>query len=142
VNVWIALTYEGHAHHRAAREWFESLGVDARLSFCRITQIAFLRLLTTEAVMKDEVLSQARAWKTYDQWFEDERISFLQEPSGLEPAFRRKARSPHPTPKDWADSYLAAFAASANLVLVTFDHPLQQRTQPSVLLLSTNTPAS
>lgn len=46
--------------------------------FCRITQLIFLRLITTEAVMgKDEVLSQRQAWNVYDQWFEDSRDFIL-----------------------------------------------------------------
>ena len=64
MNVWMALSFQGPVHHHIARAWFESLdgGDDARLCFCRITQLSFLRLITTEAVMgKDEVLSQRRA---------------------------------------------------------------------------------
>lgn len=105
-----------------------------------MTQLGFLRLLTTEAVMKDEVLSQADAWKAYDRWLEDGRISFLEEPSELEDVFRRKTRSSKPTPKDWADSYLAAFATSAAVTLVTFDRPLQRRLAPSLLLLPPDLP--
>ena len=53
VNVWMALSFQGHVHHEIAREWFESLDDpdDARLCFCRITQLSFLRLITAEAVM-------------------------------------------------------------------------------------------
>ncbi len=69
----------------------------------------------------DDVLSQAEAWNTYDQWLEDERVSFLPEPPGLELAFRALSRRHRPAPKDWADSYLAAFASASNLTLVTFD---------------------
>ncbi len=58
----MALSFQGHVHHNIAREWFELLDDrdDARLCFCRVTQLSFLRLITTEAVMgKDEVLSEA-----------------------------------------------------------------------------------
>jgi predicted nucleic acid-binding protein len=73
----VALTFQSHFHHDIARAWFESLDPkdEARLCFCRITQLSFLRLITTETVMgKDEVLSQRQAWDVYDRWFEDSRI--------------------------------------------------------------------
>lgn len=134
VNVWIALTYEGHIHHGVARNWFESLGANARLFFCRITQLELLRLLTTEIVMGKEVLSQREAWNAYDRWLEDDRVSFLGEPSELEQAFRAMSRQPRPAPKDWADSYLAAFALASNLTLVTFDRDFQGKANHVVFL--------
>src|SRR5437762_304208 len=135
VNVWLALTYEGHIHHEVARAWLAEVGPDSRLFFCRITQLALLRLLTTEAVMgKEEVLSQKKAWRAYDQWIKDRRITLMQEPANLDPPFRRLSRSLQPSPKDWADSYLAAFALSAELTLVTFDRALHRRLKRSLLL--------
>ncbi len=68
INVWVALTYEGHAHHRNAATWFATLTTDVSLVFCRLTQLGLLRLLTTEAVMGDEVMTQPGAWAAYDQW--------------------------------------------------------------------------
>ena len=138
VNVWVALTLHSHVHHHIARNWFESLDAkdDARLCFCRITQLSFLRLITTEAVMgHDEVLSQRQAWEVYDRWFEDSRVLFLDEPGNLEKELRGILRQTRPAAKDWADSYLLAFAESADLSLVTFDRALKQKNQ-SVLLLN------
>jgi uncharacterized protein len=137
VNVWLALSFQGHVHHDIAREWFGSLDDrdDARLCFCRITQLSFLRLITTEAVMgKDEVLSRRQAWNVYDQWFEDSRVFFLEEPANLKKMFCGISRRARPTAKDWADSYLLAFAEAADLSVVTFDRAIKQR-DGSVLLL-------
>ena len=137
VNVWVALTFQGHFHHDIARAWFDSLDAkdEARLCFCRITQLSFLRLITTEAVMgKDEVLSQGQAWEVYDRWFEDSRVFFLEEPANLEKAFRGVSRRSRPAAKDWADSYLLAFAEVADLSVVTFDRALKQK-DGTVLLL-------
>lgn len=81
VNVWIALTYGGHEDHSIARTWFEALDMDARVCFCRFTQISLLRLLTTSAVMgTDEVMTQVQAWSAYDRWKQDGRVLFLEEP--------------------------------------------------------------
>ena len=55
INVWVALTYEGHAHHSNAANWFATLSPDATFAFCRFTQLGLWRLLTAEAVMGDEV---------------------------------------------------------------------------------------
>ena len=133
----MALTLHSHFHHTIARTWFESLDPqdDARLCFCRITQLSFLQLITTEAVMgQDEVLSPRQAWEVYDRWFEDSRVFFLDEPGNLEKMLRGISRQPRPAAKDWADSYLLAFAEAADLSLVTFDRALKQKNR-SVLLL-------
>ena len=135
INVWVALTYDRHVHHIAARKWFENLAPMARLFFCRLTQLGLLRLLSAAAVMgPGEVKSQQEAWKAYDRWLQDERIEFLDEPAGLETQFRALTRSPLASPKDWADSFLLAFASAADLRLVTFDQALRQK-DANVLLL-------
>ena len=135
INVWIALTYEGHIHHVIARSWFGSVGPASRLFFCRFTQLGLLRLLTAEAVMgRDEVMNQEAAWGAYDRWLQDDRVGFLDEPAGLDAGFRALTRLRHPAPKDWADSYLAAFADVSQLTLVTFDRALQTKTTHVLLL--------
>lgn len=121
INVWVALTHTAHVHHDVARDWFTELPADARFSFCRITQLGFLRLLTAEAVMGDEVLSQSEAWAIYDRWLEDRRVTLSDEPPALERRFRALTRSRHASPKAWGDAYLAAFADAAQFTLVTFD---------------------
>lgn len=135
VNVWVALTYGGHEHHSVAKKWFESLDSEARVCFCRFTQISLLRLLTTSALMgDDEVMTQAQAWNAYDQWKGDGRVFLVEEPSNVEPAVRALTRQLRPNPKNWADGYLAAFAAVSGMQLVTFDRALHGRVD-SILLL-------
>jgi toxin-antitoxin system PIN domain toxin len=135
INVWIALTIDRHVHHSRATGWFESIGGSGRLFFCRFTQMGLLRLLTLEAVMgQKEVMAQADAWKAYDRWLEDERVGFLDEPTEIETAFRSLTQSGQAAPKDWADSYLAAFATAAHLTLVTFDRAFSNKARQLVLL--------
>jgi toxin-antitoxin system PIN domain toxin len=135
INVWVALTYEGHIHHASARTWFTSVGTSGRLFFCRFTQLGLLRLLTAEAVMgRDEVMTQEGAWGAYDRWLQDPRVAFLEEPAGIEDPFRAMTRSRHSAPKHWADSYLAAFAMASQLTLVTFDQAFQSKTKQLLLL--------
>jgi toxin-antitoxin system PIN domain toxin len=127
INVWIALTYQGHIHHGRAAEWFSTIPPDSRLFFCRFTQMGFLRLLTAEAVMGDELMSQRQAWQIYDRWLQDDRVACLDEPSGLERIFRNLTRLRQPATKDWADSYLCAFASASQLSIVTFDRSLSRK---------------
>ena len=77
VNVWVALTHGRHVHHSVAHDWLSSLDDDARLCFCRITQLGLLRLLTAEAVMGDETMGQVDAWSVYDRWLANDRVTFL-----------------------------------------------------------------
>lgn len=136
VNVWIALTFDGHFHYSPSRSWLDSLPDDAQLYFCRLTQISFLRLLTTSAVMGDQTQSQATAWQTYDKWLKDGPASYIEEPAELERTFRAKSGSSLVAPKDWADSYVSAFAQVSGLQLVTLDQSLHRRTTDSILLHS------
>jgi uncharacterized protein len=135
INVWLALTYDRHVHHQKAYEWLDRLAPTAHLFFCRLTQLGLLRLLTAPAVMgPDQARSQRQAWGAYDRWLEDERVEFMDEPSELEGYFRRLTRSSNASPKDWADSYLAAFARSSRLTVVTFDRGFQNKVEDLVLL--------
>jgi toxin-antitoxin system PIN domain toxin len=134
INVWVALTYEGHAHHAHAADWFATLPLDASFAFCRFTQLGLLRLLTAKAVMADEVMTQPQAWAAYDQWLADPRVAFIEEPVDIETRFRTLTRRRQPATKDWADSYLAAFAAVAQLTLVTFDQGLRSKAKSTIVL--------
>jgi uncharacterized protein len=134
INVWVALTYEGHAQHRIAATWFDTLTADVGLVFCRLTQLGLLRLLTAEGVMGDEVMTQPQAWAAYDRWHDDPRVELMNEPAALDAHFRALTRLRQPATKDWADSYLAAFATAGHLRLVTFDKALRTKTKSSVML--------
>src|SRR5206468_7677711 len=103
--------------------------------FGRFTQLGLLRLLTNEQVMGVDVMSQRAAWQAYHHWFDDDRVGFHAEPESpsFEKLFQTLSSRPRPSPKLWADAYLAAFARTANLTLVTFDQGL--RAMPSLPLL-------
>lgn len=97
--------------------------------------MGLLRLLTTSAVMgEDEVLTQLQAWRVYDACVADGRTLFLEESPTIEVRFRAFTQEERASPKDWADSYLLAFASEAGLTLVTFDRALQKKSKEAVLL--------
>ena len=60
VNVWVALNHDQHQHHAAAKRWYEAIPDSARLVFCRQTQLGLFRILTTVAVMGNEIVTQHR----------------------------------------------------------------------------------
>lgn len=93
IHVWIALTWDGHVHHRRAADWFAELDDDSRLFFCRFTQLGVLRLLTSEAVMGQDVLTQRSAWQAYDRWHDDERVGSSTSPSISKLGFDRSHAS-------------------------------------------------
>ena len=134
VNTWLALVAEGHVHHRAAREWFLSLG-EREAVFCRITQMGLLRLLTQPAVMNKGAMTPEQAWKAYQSLRHDSRVAFAGEPIGLESTWMRlmnEAASAHA----WTDAYLAAFALGHQYTLVSFDRGFQRWKELSLRLLT------
>jgi uncharacterized protein len=58
-NVWLALVWGRHIHSEKAREWFDS--ATGQFFFCRFTQLALLRLITTEAIMGKDVKTMSEA---------------------------------------------------------------------------------
>jgi uncharacterized protein len=83
--------------------------------------MGLLRLLTTEAVMGNDVLSSREAWRAYKSILADERITFVPEPFTLEQEWRKLTGQTKPTPKLWTDAYLCAFARAGGMRLVTMD---------------------
>lgn len=134
INVWLAVSYHGHSHHETALSWFGSLEEDAVLVFCRHTQLGWFRLLTTEAVLGRDVRSQLECWALFDDWIEGGKAILSDDPARLNDSFRNRASTGSPSPKVWADAYLAAFAETGKLTLVTFDRALAGKVDGAVLL--------
>ncbi len=124
VNVWLALTLSAHSHHGVARTWFDAQPESAGLCFCRATQQGLVRLLTTERILAaygNPPLSNREAWAVYARFREDDRITFANEPEGVEETWGKLALRGTPSPKLWMDAWLAAFAIQSASQLVTTD---------------------
>lgn len=134
VNVWLALSTPDHQHFTKAWDWYTALPTGVSLHFCRFTQISLLRLLTTASVMGQGTLNQIEAWEAYDRWLDSGHAEFAEEPTGLDAVFRSRSTGRQASPKDWADAYLASFAAAAQLTLVTFDKGLGKKVRDAVVL--------
>jgi toxin-antitoxin system PIN domain toxin len=125
INVWLALAAPEHVHAAIARRWWEQEA--GMIGFSRLTQLGFLRLMTTAVVMDGKPLTIAAAWRVYDRLYEDDRVTFVSEPPEIEKRFREKASGRTASPKLWADAWLLALAQEAEGVLVTFDQALASR---------------
>ena len=137
-NIWLALALSKHAFHAAARAWLAGRAPREAL-FCRATQQSFLRLLTTSAVSAPygiPPLSNKAAWSVYEGFLADERIAWVEEPSGLERHWKKLAAGSKASPKLWMDAYLAAFALAGGYQLVTTDKAFKQFKGLGLLLLS------
>jgi toxin-antitoxin system PIN domain toxin len=125
VNMWLAGTWARHRHHRLAKAWLDQQ--EDELAFCRVTQMALLRLMTNPAVTGPDALSRRGAWERVEQLMADSRVRFLTEPDGLVPlwvAFSKRDDHHHLL---WTDDYLAAFAQAADAELITIDEPFRTR---------------
>jgi toxin-antitoxin system PIN domain toxin len=112
VNIWVALTFDSHPNHPAAKLWFDA--VPDTILFCRMTQQGFLRLVTNPSVGGPDVLTMTEAWQKYDEFLSDPRIMVATEPAGLETQWRSFTQGKAFSPKVWNDAYLAAFAKVAD----------------------------
>jgi toxin-antitoxin system PIN domain toxin len=124
VNVWIAAVSDRHEHHATARQWFDS--VCAPICFCRVTQMAFLRLLTNPKVMGEDILSPAEAIMVYRQLLADERVRLAPEPPNIESAWLSLMSMSAASGSTWTDAYLAAFAVGADSCLISFDRGMRR----------------
>jgi uncharacterized protein len=126
VNVWLALSWRRHIHTKLALEWFQNARTE-QFFFNRFTQVGLLRLLSNEAILGEDAHTMLSAWAVLDRIQDDERVSYLAEPIGIEQEFRSRSRLTSRSPKVWGDAYLLAFAAAAGLKLVTFDRALKTK---------------
>jgi toxin-antitoxin system PIN domain toxin len=109
---------------------------DETAFFCRLTQQGFLRLANNPKAFPADAVSADMAWQLYDTTLSDARVAFANEPMGMEPAWRRWTQARPFTPKLWNDAYLAAFAETGGLEVVTFDQGFTQYKAVNCTILS------
>ena len=125
VNLLLAFSYDRHIHHTLALTWLDGQD-DRTVLLCRTTQLSLLRLLCTASVMGTKVCTMVEAWSIYDTILRDDRFRYRAEPDAIEVALRRFTQIRQISPRLWQDAYLAAFAVTADLQLVSFDRGFRQ----------------
>ncbi len=120
VNVWIALSAPYHAKHPAARQYWETR-LATRVWFCRHTALGLKRLLCQASIMGEQVKTTQQAWVAWQSLMELHEVGMMTEPDALDAELQRLAQNVSWPGPMWSDAYLAAFATSANLRIVSFD---------------------
>jgi toxin-antitoxin system PIN domain toxin len=128
LNVWLALSDDGHPHNPAAWAWLEELPDDSSLIFSRYTQIGLLWPLANTAVMGNKTLTLREAWAVYDGWLQDPRVESYPELRSVDAGFRETTEpfAAQAASKWVGDCWLLAFAEQADARLVTFDRGLSE----------------
>jgi toxin-antitoxin system PIN domain toxin len=127
-NVWIAAVFPTHPAHPLAQQHLERASAAEPAFFCRATQQSFLRLVSTPALLKVYGVEQAgnREAIAALQAFEIlPQVRVAEEPTGLFSLWLHLGATERPAPKLWMDAYLAAFAISAALPLLTLDRDFE-----------------
>ena len=138
-NVWLALALSKHLFNEAVRDWFDQQSHENPVAFCRSTQQSFLRLLTTEGVMRlygIPPMTNATAWTVCDRMLSDRRTGFVEEPRTIGSIWKEYGICNSASPKLWMDAYLAAFATAGGHKLVTTDAGFRQFKPLDLILLS------
>ncbi|HWP62869.1 MAG TPA: TA system VapC family ribonuclease toxin [Candidatus Binatia bacterium] len=120
VSVWLPLSVPDHVHHERARQYWDREAAD-EVMFCRVTALAFLRLVTNPRVLRDRALHGATAWNALRTWLATPGVGWLDEPPALDEWLARWASDLDLSGAGWTDAYLAAFAAASGCRLVAFD---------------------
>ena len=123
-NLWVALAFAAHPHHAIASRHFKARDSSQPTAFCRVTQQAFLRLVSTPLIQRtyaSRIITNATAWSKCQDLLALPQILWLDEPEGFEILWHRLAAIPSASPKVWMDAYLAAFAIRHAVEFVTLD---------------------
>lgn len=126
-NVFLALAVEQHVHHPIVVKWFGAFAETDKAFFCRATKISFLRLLTQKIAPDFVPLTNQEAWAVLDALMTDDVMSYLSDHHhGLDSVWRELANGDAASPKLWMDAYLAAFAITERMKMVTLDKDFQK----------------
>src|ERR1044072_8690233 len=124
INIWIAYCVRAHPHHALVmKQWGTLEEVD--LFFCRVTQMGLLRILTQPKAMGPSVLNGKAAWELFERLVDEQQVRFQHEADGTERFFREYTNDEDFSFKRWTDAYLAAFARSQGMGVLTLDKGFQ-----------------
>ena len=85
--------------------------------------------------MGKQVLSPAAAWRKRGEFLVLPEVTLLADPPGLDQQLDTFCNLGRSSPNLWTDAYLAAFAASGGLRLVSFDQGFSRFSGLELLIL-------
>lgn len=123
-SVWLAVVFTTHPFHQPARKCLQQATPGEPAVFCRSTQQSFLRLTSTPALLKAygaTGLTNRDALLALGALMALPQVCEREEPPGTSALWQRLASRDTASPKVWMDAYLAAFAISGALRMVSLD---------------------
>lgn len=137
VNIWLAALVEVHPHHDRVTGWLREEVVPGglELSFCRLTQLGLLRLLTNRTVMGEARRTPREAWSDWRRILEQPPMTFQEEPPSVEDRLESLIREQPAARGLWTDAYLAAFAMESGVMLATLDRGFRRFPDLELILL-------
>lgn len=123
-NVWLAAVFTTHPFHQAAQKNLQQATPAEPAVFCRSTQQSFLRLASTSTLLKAYGaigLTNIDALVALGALLALPQVCEREEPPGTFALWQRLASRDTASPKVWMDAYLAAFAISGGLRMVSLD---------------------
>lgn len=122
VNLFLAIVWPAHEHHKAAHAWLRARGRRARWASCPVTQLGLVRLLSNPALSPDALepadavalLVRNLAHPLHEFW--PDRLPVAAALRGFE-----RRLTGH---QQFTDAYLVALAAVRNGRLATFDRAI------------------
>ncbi len=123
-NVWLAAVFTTHPFHQAAQKNLQQATPAEPAVFCRSTQQSFLRLASTPILLKAygaTGLTNIDALVALGALLALPQVCEREEPPGTPALWHRLASHNTASPKVWMDAYLAAFAISGGLRMVSLD---------------------
>jgi uncharacterized protein len=123
-NVWLAALFTSHPFHAIAQQALMQATPAQPAVLCRTTQQSFLRLVTTPALLKAygaKGMTNRDALVALDALQALPQVAMRDEPPGVYALWRTLATSDSASPKVWMDAYLAAFAISGGMRMLTID---------------------
>lgn len=124
-NVWIAALFPTHPFHSHARAALRDATPANPAVFCRSTEQSFLRLASTEALLRAYGavgLTNRDALVAMSDLLALPQVCEREEAPGTAALWHRLASRNTASPKLWMDAYLAAFAISGAMSIVSLDH--------------------
>ena len=136
VNVIIPIIIQQHTKSESAVDWWDPLPT-RHVVLSLPVRMATLRLLTNPKIMGEDVLPPEDAWRIWSRFSKDERTrEDYGSPEGLDTYWLSNVLGRVPTPKLWTDAWLAAFAETSGLEMVTFDQDFRSFHLSRLKLLS------
>lgn len=137
-SAWLAVVFSSHPTHVAAQKRLQQATAATPVVFCRSTEQSFLRLCSTPALLKAygaTGLTNRDALVALQALLALTQVCERDEPRGTATLWHRLASHNLPSPKIWMDAYLAAFAISGAMVLVSIDQDFKKHVPDGLQLV-------